>query len=624
MQDIETFNNALIDILSSNSAKCIPTSKHNAHRKPGWTKAVKDLHAVERAMRRRWIREGRPRGMEYASYREYKRAKRAFRNVHDTEYDNFLQSVYREIDEAAELDLRLFWKLVKRRRPRSSRIYPEIRDATGKTHHEPIDIANAFADFYQNIYHPSNNDSFDENFKVITDMEYTRIKTCNDKGDPIHISRNDIITASSSLKRRKAPGADNITNEHVLHSGSLLADCLCKLYNAVINVGCVPSQWKHGLIVPIYKGGSKSKNSCNSYRPVALLPCIFKIFEKVISSKISSLPLNQSFPNVQQQGFQKDLGCLTASFNLQETLYHNLEMGSNVYIGFLDISKAFDTVWRRGFMVKLHNLGIKGQIWKVIDDCHCNTKSAVIVNQTKSRWFPVQQGVRQGGVLSTFLYLVFINNLLEELQLLHSNCPVVLDNNYHSPALADDIACIALSPSALQAMMTTAYKYACKWRFEFNASKSNILSFRAKGQGKPSNADIFLGNCKIQYCQNYDHLGILINCNTKSSSRISNACSKGWKSFYALTDMDISRVNPASMAHLYKTIVLPSILYGCELWNYTNNEDLRRLNTLQHGIIKQILGLPKLTRSDICEQLLDILPISAETPLPGQTLSYEH
>ena len=78
--------------------------------------------------------------------------------------------------------------------------------------------------------------------------------------------------------------------------------------------------------------------------------------------------------------------------------------------------------------------------------------------------------------------------------------------------------------------------------------------------------------------------------------------------------MDISRVNPASMAHLYKTIVLPSFLYGCELWNHTNNEDLRRLNTLQHGIIKQILSLPKLNRSDtcICEQLLDILPISAE------------
>ena len=178
----------------------------------------------------------------------------------------------------------------------------KICDATGITHYEPNDIANEFVDFYQNIYHESNNDSFDENFKMLTDMEYTSIKTCNNKGDPIHISCicNDIITATSSLKRRKAPGADNITNEHVLHSGSLLADCLCKLYNAVIHAGCVPSQWKHGLIVPIYKGGSKSKNSCNSYRPVALLPCIFKIFEKVISFKISSLLLNQSFPNLQQ------------------------------------------------------------------------------------------------------------------------------------------------------------------------------------------------------------------------------------------------------------------------------------------------------------------------------------
>ena len=66
------------------------------------------------------------------------------------------------------------------------------------------------------------------------------------------------------------------------------------------------------------------------------------------------------------------------------------------------------------------------------------------------------------------------------------------------------------------------------------------------------------------------------------------------------------------MAHLFKTIVLPSILYDCELWNHTNNKDYRRLNTLQHGIIKQILGLQKLTRSDICEQLLNMLPISAE------------
>ena len=158
---------------------------------------------------------------------------------------------------------------------------------------------------------------------------------------------------------------------------------------------------------------------------------------------------------------------------------------------------------------------------------------------------------------------------------------MVLNNNYHSPALADDISCIALSPSALQSMMNTAYKYSCKWRFQYNVSKSCILSFHATGQTQPTKPKIFLGNSELQYGQVYDHLGILINSNTKSSSRISNACSKGWKSFYSLSDIDVSRVNPMTMAHLYRTVVVPSILFGCELWNHTNKEDLRRL-TLKH------------------------------------------
>lgn len=116
------------------------------------------------------------------------------------------------------------------------------------------------------------------------------------------------------------------------------------------------------MIVPIYKGGDKPKNSCNSYRPVALLPCIYKLFEKILSNRISSLEITNTFPNIQQQGFQKQLGCITASFNLHETLNHNLEQGSNIYISFLDTSKAFDTVWRQGLMYKLHNLGIKGKL----------------------------------------------------------------------------------------------------------------------------------------------------------------------------------------------------------------------------------------------------------------------
>lgn len=47
-------------------------------------------------------------------------------------------------------------------------------------------------------------------------------------------------------------------------------------------------------------------------------------------------------------------------------------------------------------------MGVKGQMWSILHDRNIETSSAIVVNQTQSKWFPVQQEVRQGSVLSTF------------------------------------------------------------------------------------------------------------------------------------------------------------------------------------------------------------------------------
>lgn len=74
-------------------------------------------------------------------------------------------------------------------------------------------------------------------------------------------------------------------------------------------------------------------------------------------------------------------GDLTAAFNLQETILHNTEQGNNVYVSFLDSSKAFDTVWREGLMFQLYNIGVIGKIWTLINNCHQHTTSSVRYNQ---------------------------------------------------------------------------------------------------------------------------------------------------------------------------------------------------------------------------------------------------
>lgn len=69
-------------------------------------------------------------------------------------------------------------------------------------------------------------------------------------------------------------------------------------------------------------------------------------------------------------------------------------------------------------MYKLHRLGVSVRLLTLIDDCHTNISWSVVLNQTRSSWFLVSQGIRQGGILSTLLYLVFINGLLQEIQIL--------------------------------------------------------------------------------------------------------------------------------------------------------------------------------------------------------------
>ena len=73
-------------------------------------------------------------------------------------------------------------------------------------------------------------------------------------------------------------------------------------------------------------------------------------------------------------------------------------------------------MWLKALMYQMFKLWVTGKLWCVIDDLHSKSESAVVVNQCKSKYVSVIEGVRQGGVLSSILYLVFINDLLLELK----------------------------------------------------------------------------------------------------------------------------------------------------------------------------------------------------------------
>ena len=108
------------------------------------------------------------------------------------------------------------------------------------------------------------------------------------------------------------------------------------------------------------------------------------------------------------------LSCVSTAFVVQEVIQYNINNGSCTYAAFLDTKRAFDTVWHCALFVKLYELGIKDKFWRIVVEMYHGILSAININTQRSDWFCVLQGVRQGGVLSTFLFLVYLNDLLNE------------------------------------------------------------------------------------------------------------------------------------------------------------------------------------------------------------------
>ena len=176
------------------------------------------------------------------------------------------------------------------------------------------------------------------------------------------------------------------------------------------------------------------------------------------------MQLIKGFFSEMQFGFQE--GCTEVSFTILQTINHMLERDSKVFSFFLDVRKAFDTVWMNGILYKLFSeLGIGDRIWKVMKDLHTmtNVKAQVLYAGSPSRKIDVLQGAGQGRILAPFMYKVYVNGLL---CVLTNRCYAIFINGLRipSPSFADDITLLALHPSFLKTFMSICYKYGVKWK----------------------------------------------------------------------------------------------------------------------------------------------------------------
>ena len=452
---------------------------------------------------------------------------------------------------------------------------------------------------------PSVNDNFDNNFCAdIANRVREVFDSCmNDpSGELCEPLRYEEVESVCASLKAGISGVE-IDYEHIRFAGPPLWKLLFQLYQDFLMNHSFCESLLTGVILPLFKGKGAKANNKDNYRGITLFPTLCKIYEMVLLNRLEKHAVDEGLFSDMQFGFKEGVGCTEASFTILKTINHMLERGSKVFGCFLDVSKAFDTVWIDGLLYKLFSeFGVKGRMWLAIKSLYTGVKAQVLYSGSLSRKFVVSQGTDQGRILAPFMYKVYINSLLVGLTQ-HSFAISINMLSLPSPFFADDITLLATHPTFLSTFMNLCYEYSIRWRYEFHNDKSDIVTF---GETKRTHCQSIkqrnwvLGNETVDERYGYKNLGVVKNYVGSFSSNVEDNIGKTRKKAGMIfaSGFDRRKVNPFLYIKFWRQAFLPSLLYGVELFTVTSTL-IEKFERCQLWFLKNLFIVSKFT-PDIC------------------------
>ena len=253
----------------------------------------------------------------------------------------------------------------------------------------------------------------------------------------------------------------------------------------------------------------------------------------------------------------------------------------------LDASKAFDRIDFWYLFHRLLDFKVPELIVRFLMNWYCSQEFVVRWSNVHSSPFLVSNGVRQGGILSPYLFNAYMNDLSTELNALTTGC-MFNDVMYNHLLYADDMVLIAPSIAALQKLLDKCSIFALNHSILYNVKKTVCMCFRPKVLKANFDPIVFLSGKEIKCVTSHKYLGVFINSNQTDNTSIEQQV----KNVYSRGNMIIRNFKhccESVKCQLFESFC--TSFYCSSLWCYYSGEALRRLKVAYNRVFRILMGL---------------------------------
>ena len=543
---------------------------------PWWNGQCRVAVKNKKCAFRRYIHN--PTLENYISYKKSNaEAKRIVRQSKKTSWLHFLAGIN------PKTSIKELWSRVGSLK-KKNKTHISMLNFENKLIHKPLEIANTLAQSMSDIASSKNRSENFIKFKNENDQIF-------DFDLPNHAIYNTPITLREILAvlsrcSNSATGEDQIHYFMIKNLSSLNLEYIKSFYNIIFSQHLFPKKWSEALIIPILKQGKDPQNP-KSYRPISLLSCLYKILDTIINNRLIWFLEKNLLFNKCQSGGRRNRNTMDHVCSISTEIQQAFALKKYHVSIFLDLENAYDKSWANHILQQLTNFKMLGHLPMFIQNFLTNRSIKVNTNNQKSNSFNLEMGIPQGSSLSATLFLVAINNLVEELP------PYIYRSLFVDDTRVSIITYdLKTAQEKLQNILHLFEEWCNKTGFSFSPVKTKVLICHRRKRVHPPEISLFLNQKRLECVPEFKFLGVILDSKLRWKPQLMKIKQESFSNTNLLKIISSSKFKTSTknLLNIYKTMGLPKIEYGSEAYHTAPPSTLKILDPIHHKNLRICLG----------------------------------